>query len=151
MLKSLDLAAQGPVLDMGCGNGIIGTVVARRHPGTAVHMVDAGEIAVAAAARTAATNHAAVQCYSSDLYGEVPPGVRFGEIVTNPPFHAGVETNYGITSRLIQESPDHLLAGGRLWLVANRFLPYDRLLNYTFGRVATVAQNARFTLYLASE
>ena len=42
-----------------------------------------------------------------------------------------------------------LAAGGRLLIVANRFLPYERLLRATFGQVETLAADGRYQVLAA--
>ena len=149
LLRSLDLRDPKAVLDLGCGSGIIGAVLARRHPGSEVHLVDSGELAVAAARRTIELNTLTADCSPSDLFGEIPAEVRFDAIVTNPPFHSGVATEYATTETLIREAPGRLRRDGELWLVGNRFLPYRELLQRAFPAVAVAADNGRFTVYRA--
>jgi len=62
-------------------------------------------------------------------------------IVTNPPFHAqrGVDRP-DIGRRFIAVAADSLRPGGKLWLVANRHLPYENALSENFDSVRTVAQ-----------
>ena len=52
---------------------------------------------------------------------------------------------------LIAESYDMLAPRGRLVLVANRFLPYDRSMERVFGLVETLAQNARYHVLSAAK
>jgi 16S rRNA (guanine1207-N2)-methyltransferase len=62
-------------------------------------------------------------------------------IVTNPPFHAqrGIDRP-DIGRRFIAVAADSLRPGGKLWLVANRHLPYENVLSESFGVVRTVVQ-----------
>ena len=62
-------------------------------------------------------------------------------IVTNPPFHAQRAMDRpDIGKRFIAVAADSLNPGGRLWLVANRHLPYENVLSENFDRVHTVVQ-----------
>ena len=68
-------------------------------------------------------------------------GQRYDVIVTNPPFHAPGRTERpDIGRRFIAVAAEALAPGGRLWLVANRHLPYEAVLGEAFGQVRTVAE-----------
>lgn len=65
---------------------------------------------------------------------------RYDFIVSNPPFHAqGRADRPDIGRRFIAAAAEALKPGGRLWLVANRHLPYESVLDARFGtaRIAT--------------
>jgi len=62
-------------------------------------------------------------------------------IVTNPPFHAQRALDRpDIGRRFITVAAEALRPGGKLWLVANRHLPYELVLNESFDVVRTVVQ-----------
>lgn len=72
-------------------------------------------------------------------------GRRFDVIVTNPPFHAqGRADRPDIGRRFIAVAAEALRPGGRLWLVANRHLPYETELQKHFPQVRTMAQEGGF-------
>jgi 16S rRNA (guanine1207-N2)-methyltransferase len=60
-------------------------------------------------------------------------------IVTNPPFHAqrGIDRP-DIGRRFISAAAESLRPGGQLWLVANRHLPYEKVLSENFNVVRAV-------------
>src|SRR5690606_3946938 len=61
--------------------------------------------------------------------------------VTNPPFHAQTRTGRPDIGRaFLSTAADALRSGGRLWLVANRHLPYEDVLAARFATVRKVAQ-----------
>ena len=70
---------------------------------------------------------------------------RYDVIVSNPPFHAqGSADRPDIGRRFIAAAAEALKPGGRLWLVANRHLPYESVLDANFGSVRLVAQRDGF-------
>jgi 16S rRNA (guanine1207-N2)-methyltransferase len=138
---------QGPVLDMGCGDGILAAWLAKQ--GADVTAVDANLFAVEATRRTLAANGLAGEVLASDVYSALG-GRRFDTIVSNPPFHQERAIDYGPAGRLITQAPEHLLPGGRLILVANAFLPYPDLLERAFGGFEVLADDRRFRVYRAT-
>ncbi len=72
---------------------------------------------------------------------------RFDAIVCNPPFHAlGRGDRPDIGRAFIAAASAALKSGGRLWLVANRHLPYEDALGSGFAQVRSVAQDGGFKI-----
>ena len=69
---------------------------------------------------------------------------RFDLVLSNPPFHQGVDVSTSVAVQLVREAHRVLRKGGRLRIVANAFLPYDRAMRDTFGNVRVVAGNKRY-------
>ena len=131
------------VLDLGCGAGVLG-VVAARQGASRVLMLDADADAVRCATRTAQqAKCTAVEVRASDV-AQAAGDERFDVVVSNPPFHLGKGTDLHIPRAFITQSYDRLLPGGRLYLVANRTLPYEWLIEETFGEVRTAHDGQRF-------
>lgn len=70
-------------------------------------------------------------------------------IISNPPFHDGMQTNLDAAQTLIRGAVRHLNSGGELRIVANAFLPYPDVLDETFGFHEVIAQTGRFKVYRA--
>lgn len=143
LLDHLSVEPGMDVLDMGCGYGIIGMVAARH--GARVVLVDDDLLAVRCAQSSVLTNDLADRCIV--LPSNVTSAIqdqRFDLVLSNPPFHKGVEVDTSITARIVSESHDVLRSSGRLRLVANRFLPYHHVMRDVFGSVRTVAETARY-------
>lgn len=78
-----------------------------------------------------------------DVTGGLPQSYDF--IVTNPPFHTTQKAGRpDIGQRFIAVAAQALKPGGRLWLVANRHLPYEQTLGTNFGSVRVVAERDGF-------
>lgn len=138
------------VLDLGCGCGVLGTVAATLSA-ERVCMVDADVEAVRSAARTAkaaGTDHCSV--LTSDVAGEVLDQ-RFDVVVTNPPFHIGKTTDLDVPAQFIRDAHHVLSANGRLYLVANRTLPYERIIVQLFGNIRTLHDGRRFKVLSATK
>jgi 16S rRNA (guanine1207-N2)-methyltransferase len=133
----------GGVLDFGCGSGVIGAAIKARHPACAVTLADASAFALASAPRTFA---ASALSYERVAPADIFNGVEgeFDAIVTNPPFHQGIATNYDTVSSFLSECDRHLRPGGRVILVANRFLPYEGLMTRALTPPSVLAQDQKF-------
>ncbi len=147
LLDHLDVPAGGAVLDVGCGAGAIGVVAGRRGAGS-VTMTDVNLLAVSVARRNAALAGVPVEVVAGDVYGGV--GERlFDLIVSNPPFHQGKVVDYDMPQRLIAGVAEHLTPDGRLVIVANAFLPYDRVMREHFEEVEVLAATRQYRVLAA--
>jgi len=144
LLETLDIHPSDEVLDVGAGYGIIGLHAAARVGSGRVTLVDVDLLACDSAIETLRANGIEnPDVVLGDGVGAVGDR-RFTLIVSNPPFHTGHVQEAQMVQALIAESYDVLPPRGRLVLVANRFLPYDRSMARVFGQVETLAQDARY-------
>ncbi|SSY93612.1 Ribosomal RNA small subunit methyltransferase C [Aggregatibacter aphrophilus] len=72
---------------------------------------------------------------------------KFDLIISNPPFHDGIDTAYTAVNELIKQAKWHLKTGGELRIVANAFLPYADWLDQHFGDHEVLAKNNKFKVY----
>lgn len=147
LLEALADISSGRVLDMGCGAGIVGAWLKKRHNKLDIEMVDSNAMAMAASEWTLRENNLAAKLYASDGFSEVKG--TFNWIVSNPPFHDGIATDYSFTEKFIAEAKQFLRPGGRLRLVANAHLKYVPAIEAAFGNCRELAQTARFRVYEA--
>ncbi len=147
LLETLhDTPVTGPVLDFACGAGVIGAWLRARYgQDLIIDGVDVQAQAVFCARQTYQRAGVNGDIQASDGLAEV--SARYRTIITNPPFHSGVSTDLSMTTRFMQQVADHLLPGGELRLVANRFLPYADLIEQAIGPASVLAQDRRFTVY----
>ena len=140
----MEIRASDHVLDLGCGSGPLAILAATLATSGAVTMVDVDSEAVRCALRsveTAGLQNCDVQL--SDV-GSALPDRHFDAVVCNPPFHMGKGTDLDIPHQFIIDSHRVLRHGGHLQLVANRTLPYERIISATFGNLRTLHDGARF-------
>lgn len=132
----------GRAADLGAGFGYLSAELLARCPGiTALDLYEAE----ARALDLARHNLAAFEARAALGYcwHDVTTGLphSYDVIVSNPPFHTGSRAERpDIGRRFILAAAASLNSRGCLWLVANRHLPYEAVLNSSFGRVRTVAQ-----------
>jgi 16S rRNA (guanine1207-N2)-methyltransferase len=143
LLDAIKISPGTRVLDVGCGYGIIG-LFAVMEGAEMVHLVDNDLLSVASCRETLAMNGIRnAEVFPSDLL-ESTPSVSYDLILSNPPFHAGHAVEYQIAEELIRQSYQNLVPGGRLVIVANRFLRYDRLISIIFGNVTTLIETGKY-------
>jgi 16S rRNA (guanine1207-N2)-methyltransferase len=103
-------ALSGTLLDMGCGYGCIGIVLAKTY-GLKVALADINEAALALAEKNCKTNGVKSELIKSDCFESV--NGLFGTIAINPPIHAGKSVTY----KMYEDSIKHLVPGGKLYVV----------------------------------
>lgn len=143
LVASLDrLPAASAAIDLGCGSGILATLLARR--GLRVGAVDVAWSACDATRRTAAANGVEVEVRRRDgLAGSTEP---VDLVVTNPPFHVRAAKDTSPTRELFTQAGDVLADGGELWCVYNAHLPYLPWLRRAIGPTTIVARDRAYVV-----
>lgn len=138
----------GRAADLGAGFGYLSAELLSRNPGiAALHLYEAEHRALDLARMNLAQyeSRVALEYFWHDVTAGLPHS--YDVIVTNPPFHVrGGADRPDIGRRFIAVAAAALNPGGRLWLVANRHLPYEIVLADSFGQVRTVAQEHGFKI-----
>ena len=147
LLDNLDKLPSGHVLDFGCGAGVLGAAVKRRYPHNSVTLLDVDAFATASSRLTLAANGLEGEVICEDGIDAAP--MELNTILSNPPFHVGVHTDYHATENLLQKAIKHLKKGGELRIVANSFLRYQPLIEEQFGACTVKAEGQGFRIYSA--
>lgn len=132
---------EGKGIDLGCGIGILAHAVLASPGVTRLALIDIDRRAIEAARRN-------VDDARADFaWGDVRQGTgqsKLDFVVANPPFHdAGLEDR-SLGQAFIREAAAILRRGGRLYLVANRHLPYEAVLADLFRQTACAAEDHGF-------
>ena len=147
LLQHLPQWQHGWVLDFACGHGVLGAWLNRHSPELQLSYLDVSPLALAATTKTLALNDLQGECIASDgLPADLP---QFDYVVSHPPFHTGLATDYEIGRQFLLAVRKHLRPQGELWLVANRFLPWPELIEHAFGHCERIAQYNKFAVYMA--
>jgi 16S rRNA (guanine1207-N2)-methyltransferase len=150
LLENLGDVSGNTALDFGCGSGVIGILLMRKGAAK-VDMVDADLLAVASARENIRLNGLeGLETLPSDVLEGVADR-RYSLITSNPPFHTGKEVDYQAAETFIRHSSRLLEKGGRLVLVANRFIRYDRLMEQVYSKVQVLVETSRFHVLQASK
>ncbi|MGX1310539.1 23S rRNA (guanine1835-N2)-methyltransferase [Streptomyces calvus] len=140
----------GRVVDLGCGNGVVGTATALADPRAEVLFVDESFQAVASAEATYRANGLSgpAEFRVGDGLAGVPAGSA-GLVLNNPPFHSHQATTDATAWRMFTGARRALRPGGELWVVGNRHLGYHVKLRRLFGNSEVVASDRKFVVLRA--
>lgn len=136
------------IIDLGCGNGVVGLMAAERNPGAVLHFVDESYMAVASAEenfrRAFGPSRAAFFAAGDGLMEQSSTSADM--VLCNPPFHQQHAVGDQIALSMFKEARRVLRKGGELWVIGNRHLGYPITLKRWFGGVAIVAANTKFVI-----
>jgi 16S rRNA (guanine1207-N2)-methyltransferase len=148
LIETMVIRSGEAVLDLGCGCGVVGAVAAQM--GGKVVCVDSSAIALQATRTTCELNGVieCMQVLASDGASAVRDR-RFDLVATNPPFHQGLGVEHDAAQQFVRDAAHVLNQDGKLYLVANRFIRYERMMRELFSRVTTAYEDNRFRVLVA--
>jgi 16S rRNA (guanine1207-N2)-methyltransferase len=139
------------IIDLACGNGVVGLIAAERNPNATLHFIDESFMAVASA-RTNFQRAFGEQRTASFQIGDGLSDFAAQSadvILCNPPFHQQNTIGDQIAVQLFKQAKNVLKKGGELWVIGNRHLNYHQDLNRLFGHCTVVASNTKFVIWRA--
>lgn len=151
LLPYLNEMTSGKIADFGCGAGVISAYLAKLNPKNRIFAMDVDAFALASTQMTFERNQLEPeQLEIKAVTGIADAPLFLHAIVSNPPFHQGISTNYEASETLCKTARRHLKSGGELWVVANRFLNYPTLIEQNFGRCTIKTDQQGFKVLFAS-
>ncbi len=140
-------AKLGPrVADLGAGWGYLSRAILERSGVEELHLVETDRVALDCAREN--LNDPRAVYHWADAMGFQASG--FDDIVMNPPFHQGRAASPELGIAFIDSARRLAKPHGRVWLVANRHLPYERALDVAFGEVTELGGTQSFKLFRAA-
>lgn len=136
------------IVDLGCGNGVLGLVAGHRNSEARIHFLDESYMAIAAAHK----NFQQIDPQLKRAVFQVGNGLAgYHEnsadlILCNPPFHQSHTIGDTLAMDMFRQSSRVLRKNGQLWVVGNRHLNYHHKLKRWFKRVELVASNRKFVI-----
>ncbi len=138
------------LLDLGCGNGTIGVVLASFFPSLRLSLLDVNRRALGLATKNLGL-YSLEGATVAESDGLAAAGHKhFDYIVSNPPIRTGKETVY----RLYREACDHLKPGGKFYLVVGKKQGAEstrRYLTDLFGNCDRLARDRGFWVLQCSK
>jgi len=138
------------IVDLGCGNGVLGLMLASDSTSAHLYFVDESYMAIASAKETfnsAFAERKATFCVADGLINFDREAADL--IVCNPPFHQQNTVGNQIALTMFKESFRVLRNGGELWIIGNRHLGYHIELKKLFTHCNVVATNEKFIIWRA--
>ncbi len=135
------------VVDLGAGWGWLSAHALAR-PGIAeLHLVESDHAALTSARRNVTDPRARFHWADARDFALREP---VNGVIMNPPFHEGRQADPRLGADFIATAARILTGAGRLWMVANRHLPYESALAQHFGQVHEIAGDTRFKVIEAT-
>ncbi|HGE8503561.1 23S rRNA (guanine(1835)-N(2))-methyltransferase RlmG [Serratia ureilytica] len=151
-LEHLPRGLNGHIVDLGCGNGVIGLTALAQNPDAQVTFVDESYMAVASSELNVEHNlpQELDRCQfevNNALAGIERESVQ--AVLCNPPFHQQHAITDHTAWQMFCDAKRCLQVGGELRIVGNRHLDYHQKLKRLFGNCTLVASNKKFVILRA--
>lgn len=146
LMQALPDILKGEVADLGAGWGWLSREILKRQV-TTLHLVEAEMTALECARINAADSRA--RYHWADATQWMSPAL-LDAVVMNPPFHTGRKADPALGQAFVRAAARNLKPSGALWMVANRHLPYETVLNDCFRDVRELSGTGAFKIFHAT-
>jgi 16S rRNA (guanine1207-N2)-methyltransferase len=153
LIETLPRDLKGRIADFCAGWGYLSVETAAQCPAVkSIDLFEADFASLEAARRNMAklAPQLAADFQWLDLMSEKTTG-NYDTIIMNPPFHQGRAADPAIGNAIIRNAHNALHKGGKLYLVANRALPYESTLDAMFFKSGEMARNAYYKVLWATK
>lgn len=141
------------IIDLGCGNGVLGIIAKKLQPESQIHFVDESYMAITSAKDNYQDNISSdINDYSHFYLSHCLtqyPNKDIDLILCNPPFHQQYSLAEKTAVTMFKQSHQLLRSNGELWIVANAHLNYLSYLKKLFNNTKIVASNKKFIIICA--
>jgi len=141
---------RGNIADLGAGWGFLSDSALQSNPNiNRINLFEADSRALDCARKNLASHSTEIHFHWHDVIQGLPD--TYDAIIMNPPFHSGQSTDVDLGKAFITTAVQSLRRGGRLFIVANRQLPYETLLDSLKLRWQKPAETPIYKLLFASK
>ncbi|MCQ8878076.1 methyltransferase [Pseudoalteromonas shioyasakiensis] len=142
------------IIDLGCGNGVIGLMTLSHCPNAQVTFVDESYMAVESARLNVELNMEDKFEQCSFIENDCLTGFERESadiVLCNPPFHQAQAVTDHIAWQMFKQAKDTLKNGGELRIIGNRHLDYHDKLKRMFGNCKLLGSNKKFVVLSATK
>lgn len=151
LASCFDQRIKGKIADLGAGWGYLSAELVKRSPGvTDVALFEASRSALLFAEQNLEFSNCSKSFHWIDVTTEFPKK-PYDWVIMNPPFHTGRAADPELGKRFIDVAASTLPSGGRLLMVANKNLPYEKTLETRFRRIEKLAEGDGFKVFEATK
>lgn len=149
------------IVDLGCGNGIVGIMAAIKNPAAKLVFTDESYMAVDSAmhnfeaslgegyvGKAHVGKDREVEFLQTDCLSGVEPDAA-SLVLCNPPFHQSNAVTDNIAWQMFSEARKVLHKKGELWVIGNHHLAYHAKVKHLFGNCENVTSNKKFSVIKA--
>ncbi|MFP1962496.1 23S rRNA (guanine(1835)-N(2))-methyltransferase RlmG [Lonsdalea quercina] len=151
-MQHLPQALEGKIVDLGCGNGVVGLTALDLNPQATLSFLDESYMAVASSRKNVELNRPQDLDRCGFAVNNSLSGIADGSlqaVLCNPPFHQQQAISGDIAWQMFTDAKRCLSVGGELRIVGNRHLNYFQKLKRLFGNCETIASNPKFVVLRA--
>ncbi|WJV63123.1 23S rRNA (guanine(1835)-N(2))-methyltransferase RlmG [Pectobacteriaceae bacterium CE70] len=151
-MQHLPQQVEGKMVDLGCGNGVIGLGALALNPQAYVSFFDESYMAIASSRMNVEINRPQDRDRCGFAVNHALTGIgreSLQVVLCNPPFHQQQAVTDSVAWQMFRDSRRCLDIGGELRIVGNRHLDYFHKLKRLFGNCEIVASNAKFVVLRA--
>ncbi|CAM3075774.1 methyltransferase [Pseudoalteromonas distincta] len=142
------------IIDLGCGNGVVGLMALTRCPNASITFVDESYMAVESARLNVEINLGDKFDNCEFIENDCLTGFERDSVdmvLCNPPFHQAQAVTDHIAWQMFKQAKDTLKEGGELRIIGNRHLDYHDKLNRMFGNCKLLGSNKKFVVLSATK
>ena len=147
LIENAIIREKWKILDLGCGNGIVGVSIKLLYPETDVMLVDINRRAVKLCRKNIKLHDLKnTTAKNSNVYSNVQD--KFNTVLLNPPQTVGKK----ICFQMINETKEHLVEGGLLQIVARHKKGGSSLeqeMERVFGNVEQITKQSGYRVYVS--
>ncbi|MDO5620592.1 MAG: methyltransferase [Paracoccus sp. (in: a-proteobacteria)] len=135
------------IVELGAGWGWLAAQILARPGVTELHLVESDAVALDCARQNVTDPRTRFHWADATRF-TLPEPVN--GVIMNPPFHQSRRADPRLGAAFIRTAAGLLTGAGRLWMVANRHLPYETVLAEHFAQVEAFGGDSRFKLLTAT-